>query len=420
MEMVKSHIQKRRPEREPGNKNMDLDEKIRRIKEANKAREKRFKEIEDDKLQASRDGISDEKTKQEKAMKGVIAVGGKKMTKGRGQRLLEMSKEPLKAKEFELRARENKKKIEECNQPEESKFLTQLPKETKRVEWGAQQSKKEKKEVFSNVEIPSVGFNPLMDDRYIDKKDISKRRGDHRVGNETKQRGRQGQKQDRPKLREARKTNNSQRKALEEDKSIDVIDVSELKTESITNRKLKVSEQTNKEVSTGSDIHEEDIKKNTDLSENTDTKKNNATGHVDNHKRSLGEICDKFHDQAVLQDSKTIDGNKNLPDRYILKEGKSNTREVLTGKNDGQQTITAIPEEQEKSFEVEKLPSTKDTKPKITVNTKMKKTLSNSSFDDSMSMLSPLDVPKDWGDCDFDESLSEVPSAYYQQTLTFN
>ena len=277
MEIVKSHIQKRRPESEPGNKNMDLDEKIRRIKEANKATEKRFKEVEDDKQQASRDSISDEKNKQEKAMKGVIAIGGRKMTKGRGQRLLEMSKEPLKAKEFELRARENKNKIEECNQPEESKFLTQLPKETKRVEWGAQQSKKEKKEAFSNTEIPSVGFNPLMDDRYIDKKDISKRRGDHKVGNDTKQtRGGQGQKQDRPKLREARKTNNSQRKALEEDKSIDVIDVGELKTESITNRKLKVSEQTNK-VSTGSDTHEEDIKKNTDLSENTDAKKNNAT-----------------------------------------------------------------------------------------------------------------------------------------------
>ena len=420
MEIVKSHIQKCRPESEPGNKNMDLDEKIRRIKEANKATEKRFKEVEDDKQQASRDSISDEKNKQEKAMKGVIAIGGRKMTKGRGQRLLEMSKEPLKAKEFELRARENKNKIEECNQPEESKFLTQLPKETKRVEWGAQQSKKEKKEAFSNTEIPSVGFNPLMDDRYIDKKDISKRRGDHKVGNDTKQtRGGQGQKQDRPKLREARKTNNSQRKALEEDKSIDVIDVGELKTESITNRKLKVSEQTNK-VSTGSDTHEEDIKKNTDLSENTDAKKNNATGHVDNHKRSLGEICDKFHDQTVLQDSKTVDRNKKLPDRYVLKEDRSNTREVLTGENDSQQTIAAIPEEQEKSFEVEKLPSTKNTKPKITVDTKLKKTLSNSSFDDSMSMLSPLDVPKDWGDCDFDESLSEVPSAYYQQTLTFD
>ena len=394
MEIVKSHIQKRRPESEPGNKNMDLDEKIRRIKEANKATEKRFKEVEDDKQQASRDSISDEKNKQEKAMKGVIAIGGRKMTKGRGQRLLEMSKEPLKAKEFELRARENKNKIEECNQPEESKFLTQLPKETKRVEWGAQQSKKEKKEAFSNTEIPSVGFNPLMDDRYIDKKDISKRRGDHKVGNDTKQtRGGQGQKQDRPKLREARKTNNSQRKALEEDKSIDVIDVGELKTESITNRKLKVSEQTNK-VSTGSDTHEEDIKKNTDLSENTD--------------------------RTVLQDSKTVDRNKKLPDRYVLKEDRSNTREVLTGENDSQQTIAAIPEEQEKSFEVEKLPSTKNTKPKITVDTKLKKTLSNSSFDDSMSMLSPLDVPKDWGDCDFDESLSEVPSAYYQQTLTFD
>ena len=122
----------------------------------------------------------------------------------------------------------------------------------------------------------------------------------------------------------------------------------------------------------------------------------------------------------LLQDSETVDRNKKLPDRYVLKEDRSNTREVLTGENDSQQTIAAIPEEQEKSFEVEKLPSTKNTKPKITVDTKLKKTLSNSSFDDSMSMLSPLDVPKDWGDCDFDESLSEVPSAYYQQTLTFD
>jgi hypothetical protein len=59
--------------------------------------------------------------------------------------------------------------------------------------------------------------------------------------------------------------------------------------------------------------------------------------------------------------------------------------------------------------QLDKEPSTtkKKEKPKITVT--LKKTASSSSFDESMAMLSPLDVPQNWGDVDFsDEELPPV------------
>ena len=87
---------------------VDLDEKIRRIREDNKKREQRFQEIEEDKKMASRKGQSfdkkhtDNKSQPSKnfTMKGVVQSANVKKGKGRGQRLVEMINSPLKAEHF--------------------------------------------------------------------------------------------------------------------------------------------------------------------------------------------------------------------------------------------------------------------------------------------------------------------------------
>ena len=83
-------------------KKEDLDEKIRRIREENKKREQRFKEVEQDK-KLSMKSICIDDTQPLKTMKGVQSSRTNRKTKGRGQRLVEMSNQPLKAEQFKTR-----------------------------------------------------------------------------------------------------------------------------------------------------------------------------------------------------------------------------------------------------------------------------------------------------------------------------
>ena len=72
-------------------------------------------------------------------------------------------------------------------------------------------------------------------------------------------------------------------------------------------------------------------------------------------------------------------------------------------------TVTEIKETNTTNQPLGKEPSTQKNKPKITVT--LKKTGSSSSFDESMAMLSPLDLPQNWGDLDFsDEELPPISS----------
>lgn len=128
MQMVRLNVNKQNKscEKKPA-ENVSLDEKIRRIQERNRERERRFQEVEQDKKLAldaslihvksyecnSKDRkqcsmeccIQTHMTKQcnTTAMGGVLQPDVKKVMKGRGQRLLEMSNEPSKAEHFKSR-----------------------------------------------------------------------------------------------------------------------------------------------------------------------------------------------------------------------------------------------------------------------------------------------------------------------------
>ncbi|XP_046839490.1 uncharacterized protein LOC124433756 isoform X2 [Xenia sp. Carnegie-2017] len=103
MKMVWQHVERGSSKHE---EHVDLDEKIRRIKEKNKERERRFKEIQKDKEMAEKVDLSNdmsERTMPLECKKQMHSQGlneNIKPGKGRGKMLLEISNRPSKAERF--------------------------------------------------------------------------------------------------------------------------------------------------------------------------------------------------------------------------------------------------------------------------------------------------------------------------------
>ena len=88
------------------------------------------------------------------------------------------------------------------------------------------------------------------------------------------------------------------------------------------------------------------------------------------------------------------------------KNQQTNETDEVLEKVEQQEIVSELKNLNTLNKQLDEEPSTtkKKEKPKITVT--LKKTASSSSFDESMAMLSPLDVPQNWGDVDFsDEEL---------------
>ena len=328
MQMVRQHITSHR--KTAGAKpadNIDLDEKIRRIREKNKEREQRFEEIEQDKMLAMSIPLVNKKsckkdmknestkstplnvtTKPQQNEKSIRSMKGvhdnvKRTAKGRGQMLLEMSKHSaLKAEHFESRTKN------------QSENFCHIQPETIKLKNNCRSRICEK--IKTKGEIKPIKNNTPDDDV--------------------------------PKVEE----------------NIDFI---------LKDQHTEVSKEANEE----NDLITKDIDiKLEDIQEETLVKSLN-----ENQEEKL-EAC---------ENNKQHDTHTDLSDN--LKECKEQVNEI-------KDTVTTEAQLETKSR------TQKCDKPKITVNLK---TTSSSSFDESMAMLSPLDLPQNWGDLDFsDEELEPV------------
>ena len=265
---------------------VDLDEKIRRIREDNKKREQRFQEIEEDKKMASRkENLSDKKHTDMKnqpsknfTMKGVVKSANIKKAKGRGQRLVEMSNNPLKAERF-------KSMVE--NEMDISKEHLNL------------QTFKLKNNCRSDIRERIKSRNTVCSDRETAVKH-------------------------------------------------------EIQEGDVSKKLICIPERQQKE-----DTHEDE-----------------------NYEEENGPPCQT--NQKENETDKTLDVEQEI----LTEVGETDT---MNKQQDKSPSFTT---------------KNKD-KPKIKVT--LKKTASSSSFDESMAMLSPLDVPSNWGDVDFsDEELTPV------------
>ena len=267
---------------------VDLDEKIRRIREDNKKREQRFQEIEEDKKMASKKEKSfdkkyrDNKTQPSKnfTMKGVVQSANIKKAKGRGQRLVEMSNNPLKAERFKSMV---EGKMDICEE---------------------------------HLNLPTFKLKNNC------RSDIRKKI-------------------------KSRSTVCSDRESVVKHVEIQESDIS---------RKLVCIPENQQ-----NEIRSEETE-SVQLSE---------------------DVC-----QTSQEDNETDETADNVEQETATEMKKCN---ILNKQQDEDPSVT---------------PQKKD-KPKIKVT--LKKTASSSSFDESMAMLSPLDVPSNWGDVDFsDEELPPV------------
>ncbi|XP_028398417.1 uncharacterized protein LOC114522016 [Dendronephthya gigantea] len=307
-------------------KDGDLDEKIRRIREENKKREERFHEIEQDKklaLNAASEKKSDKTSPKVKSSEGNIDTNQnrtmmdgvqlgyhKKTTKGRGQRLLEMSHQPSKAKFFESRYHSDH-------------LIEHLP---------------------GQISLKSKC---------------------------------------RTSIRERIKTISKQSVTTKPDVSL--------------NKEMEISnahtECGNNVDCTGNDQCQEATKGNKELLQHT--KGDPST----NEEKSLEYMLDEVDIQEATKEQnqgESTEGNI-VPTHTTNPE---TDKDILNDVQE-QDTINKTDTSQTQSQAETSNSTPKNEKPKITV--KLKKTVSNSSFDESMSLLSPLDLPKNWGDLDFSD-----------------
>lgn len=411
---------------------INLDEKIRRIREENKAREKRFKEIQADKIQAlgsslcikdvgcfEKERCSENEQGIKRQMKGVsVASESRKMAKGRGQRLLEMSKETLKAKDFESKARESLKTLEEkprkkCLKAKDFESMARWSLKTH-----------EKNDLPSCSDIPSSGYiNPLIDDRYLDKpkkQDISKKYFKGSDGNnagfqswnekdaEIKGKGittqkdkvresyGQGQEDHTRPQEEALSSGwvsgkeNVRQENISEDRIMEVMNLDESKMEPVIDAQLMVTDLPCNNLKADSCSHKEET--DITLYEDAEIKDKNNAGLNECRKPQLDnipEVCQSFTEHDVKNEKVPL--NKETEEDIMFTELAAPA--VLQN--------NALKEQETTSKDKISKTKSKENRPKVTLNTKLKKTLSNSSFEDGMSLLSPLDVPTNWGDLDY-------------------
>ena len=332
--MVRQHITSRRKTAgvKPAD-NIDLDEKIRRIREKNKEREQRFQEIEQDKMLAMnvplvkkkscKKDMKDESPKSklhsnasakpqqnEKSIRSMKGIHGniKKTAKGRGQMLLEMSKNSaLKAEHFESRT-------------------------------------KNQSENFCHIQPETIKLKNNCRSRICEK---IKTKGDagRPTTNETPD-------DDVPKVQENLNFTPKDQHT-------------EVSKEALLQQN-KESNQITKDI----DIKLEDIQEETQV-------------------KSLNE-----------NQEEKLEACENNKQAYTHRDLSDNLKECKEVNEITDIVTTEAPLETKSRTQ-------KCDKPKITVS--LKKTASSSSFDESMAMLSPLDLPQNWGDLDFcDDELEPV------------
>ncbi|CAB4020855.1 Hypothetical predicted protein [Paramuricea clavata] len=300
--------------------NVDLDERIRRIREANRERERRFEEIEQDKKLASDPALmenkyeqdkmkeslksnvqTDVKSNQLKTMKGIQPTATKKIAKGRGQKLRELSNHPLKAERFKSRTKDQNESLEEYL-PEKVTLINNCRSSIR------ERIKTKNKDCTATV--------PMVENENTQESDVSK--VDDKLDC----------------------TPQGQQNEIPEDE--------------ILLHENKNSSQTTQESN--------DTQQSDDMKEET-----KAVSHRENV-----SPCEKNQQ------------NSTETDQFL-----DNTEQETSASN------RQLAEE----------PTTQKNKPKIRVT--LKKTASSSSFDESMAMLSPLDLPQNWGDIDFSDD--ELP-----------
>ena len=338
MQVVRQHITPRRKTAgvKPAD-NIDLDEKIRRIREKNKEREQRFEEIEQDKMLAMsiplvnkkscKKDMKNESTKSklhsnattkpqqnEKSIRSMKGVHNnvKRTAKGRGQMLLEMSKHSaLKAEHFESRTKNQSENF--CHiQPETIKLKNNC-----------------RSRICEKIKTKGDAVRPIKNETPDD---------------------------DVPKVEE---------------------NLNLIPKDQHTEVPKEALLQQNKE----NDLITKDIDiKLEDIQEETPVKSLN-----ENQEEKL-EAC---------ENNKQRDTHTDLSDN--LKKCKEQVNEI-------KDTVTTEALLETKSR------TQKCDKPKITVN--LRKTASSSSFDESMAMLSPLDLPQNWGDLDFSDNELEPVSLW--------
>ena len=169
----------------------------------------------------------------------------------------------------------------------------------------------------------------------------------------------------------------------------------------------------------------------------TKSDKGRATKTVHDHVKKVEENsnfvpkdrCNEVSKEVLPEQSKESDHItkdaklEDIQEETHIKSLNDNPKETLESCESNQQTDTHTDLsdnlEENKEQQNEKITDTatsetqfgtkskmqKSDKPKITV--KLKKTASSSSFDESMAMLSPLDLPQNWGDLDFSDD--ELP-----------
>ena len=300
--------------------NVDLDEKIRRIREANRERERRFEEIEQDKKlaldpalmkkeyeqdrtkESLRSNIhTDVKSNELKTMKGVQPTATK-TAKGRGQKLRELSNHPLKAERFKSRTKDQNESLEEY-----------LP-EKVTLKNNCRSSIRERIKTKNKDCIATV---PMVKNENTQESDVSK-----------------------------------------------------------VDDKLNCTPQGQQ-----NEIPEDEILLHENKNSSQTTQESNDTQQSDDIKE---ETKTESHREGNVSPCKKNQQNSTETDQFL-----DNTEQETSASN----------------RQLAKEPTTQKNKPKIRVS--LKKTASSSSFDESMAMLSPLDLPQNWGDLDFSDD--ELP-----------
>ena len=333
MQVVRQHITPRRKTAgvKPAD-NIDLDEKIRRIREKNKEREQRFEEIEQDKMLAMsiplvnkkscKKDMKNESTKSklhsnaptkpqqnEKSIRSMKGVHNnvKRTAKGRGQLLLEMSKRPAsKAEHFESRTKNQSENF--CHiQPETIKLKNNC-----------------RSRICEKIKTKGDAVRPIKNETPDD--DVPK---------------------------------------VEENLNFILKDQHTEVSKALLQQN-KESDQITKDI----DIKLEDIQEESQV-------------------KSLNE-----------NQEKKLEACENNQQAYTHTDLSDNLKECKEVNEITDIVTTEAPLETKSRTQ-------KYDKPKITVS--LKKTASSSSFDESMAMLSPLDLPQNWGDLDFsDDELEPV------------
>ena len=189
-----------------------------------------------------------------------------------------------------------------------------------------------------------------------------------------------------------------------EDWSTEVMDLNESKVEPIVDKKSQISEKSPDRILGGHVCDEEKIK-DSRVFEGIETKVNDT-------KWDDGSNTEPIFDK---EDGDIDDEIETLPQDNVTRKVK-----VLARESYSSQTVPDMPELKDKLNLQDKPSNTKYDKPEINpnesenkskatvkLNSNIEKTPSNSSFDEFMFTLSPLDVPSNWGDCEFDDENSE-------------